>query len=82
MKRLFSTDANVIGFLASINLAIAGAVKALDMKTAVDVYQNAMHFLVPLGQLGVAAVTIYYILRKARTITVEARTIPPKRKRK
>lgn len=71
-----------MGFLASINLAVAAAARVLDASSVVDVYDKAMHFLIPLGQFGVAAVTIYYILRKARAVPLKTEKKPAKRKRK
>ena len=70
-----------MGVLASANLAFAGFAKVVDVKTVTDVYQQVMHFLIPLGQIGVAAATIYYILRKARAVTpVEVKRERRKRK--
>jgi len=51
-----------VGLLASANLGIQGTAKWLDILT------NAAHFLVPMGQVAVAAATVYYILIKARAV--------------
>ncbi len=82
MKRLFSNDANGVGVLASINLAFAAVARVIDVKVVQDTYNTAMHFLLPLGQLGVAVATIYYILRKARAISVELKGPAKRKKRK
>lgn len=82
MKRFFSAESSGVGFLASVNLAVAAAVKVMDMRAIVDTYDQVMHFLIPLGQFGVAAVTIYYILRKARAVPEKFEKKPVNRNRK
>lgn len=73
MKRFFSSADTSIGFLASANLAAAGAARALDsFEHFVGWLQNIIQFFVPLGQVAVAAATVYYILRKAKTVKIAA----------
>lgn len=62
-----------MGFLASINLAAAAGANAISgtvdrVNQLVGSFQNIVQFFVPLGQVAVAAATVYYILRKAKAI--------------
>lgn len=66
MKKLFENTDHAVGFLASANLAGASVVSGVE-KVIVGV-QPFLHFLMSVGQLAVAAVTVYYIWNKTRAL--------------
>lgn len=71
MKFLFSGDHGV-PFLAASNLSLAA------LHTLLSSLQPILNTLLIVGQVAVAAATVYYILRKARAVPEPK----PKRKRK
>jgi len=76
MKKLFCNPDHAVGFLASANLA--GASIGAGIEKVVVGAQPFLHFLMMVGQLAVAAVTVYYIWSKTRALT---RGVKRKRKR-
>lgn len=72
MRLLFSPDSDHgVGLLAAANLSLAG------LQTFLSSLQPILHTMLSVGQVAVAAVTVYYIWRKARAVKVK-----PARKRK
>lgn len=67
MKKFFWNPDHAVGLLASANLAGAGIITGVE-KVIVGI-QPFLHFLMTVGQVGVAAVTIYYIWSKTRALT-------------
>ncbi len=71
----FFTDAPddvKVGVLSSANLAFA-AVRGGAEEFSVAKAESIAHLLLTVGQLGVAVVTIYYILRKAWAVSTKLR---------
>lgn len=64
MTRLFTRSDDTVGFLAAANVGVAGVGKLIAETQAFT------HFLLSVGQIAVAFVTVYYIWRKARAIKV------------
>ena len=60
LKRLFENDLGGVSLLASANAGAAGAGSFLQQAEPI------MHFLVALGQVLVAGVTVWFIIRKIR----------------
>lgn len=55
-------DLNTVSLLAASNLGLAGVSNFLDKTTQI------LHILMTLGQVGVAAVTIIYVIKKIRAL--------------
>lgn len=62
MTKFFSRSDDTVGFLAAANVGVAGVGKFIADSQAIA------HFLLSVGQIAVAFVTVYYIWRKARAI--------------
>ena len=78
MKRFFSGPDGSVSILASANVAAEGANKVVShLASQVDVWQAILHLIVQIGQAAVAAVTVYYIWRKAKAVP-----FPPRKRKK
>jgi hypothetical protein len=68
MKEFFSTSDQSVGFLAAINLIVAGIADFFKaMEPAADVF-------VSFGQVAVAIVTVLYIHKKTKAIKIVSKT--------
>lgn len=62
IKKIFNNEDGGVGFLASVNLGIAGIAKTMDN------IEPVLHFLLVSGQIAVAAVTVIYIWKKTKAV--------------